>query len=437
MSNPMFDALHDYQQLHAQQVMESYFNQGSAHDGSDGGVGKTYIAAAIAHMRGVGPLVLCPKSVAPSWKRVLYNFGVPAEVTTYGNAWRNLGKMRRYGKKGNVFTFHRYYPDIFFDESQYCNGRISKTSKLMLAAKVANSRILTMSATPADNPLQMRALGYAHDLHAGSDFDPAFLYKYGAFKDGLGQWMWNRTEAKKLGFMKKLHDDFYGSRAFRLRKADIPGFPETVIDTKPIDGYTAQVSKLSNELMELYREYEVEAEMTDSVLTKELRYRQMAELCKVANLAEFCQDYHSQGFKFVVFVNYTETRFEIISRLKDKYHLGEIYGSQPDRQTTIDAFQSNNLDGLVVQIDAGGTGVNLHDPVNQVPRVVFLCPTYKADVLHQALQRTHRDGGGFSLQFLVYFDEGIEAKVAKAVNEKLHCMEMLNDGELSGFALAA
>jgi len=436
--NP-FDRLRPWQRPHAKGMAARLFEYKSCHDGSDGGIGKTYIAAAIAAEYNLYPTIICPKSVVPSWRKVLLDFGVPAVVYSYGLAWRRLGEMKKWGT-GTYFEFRANLdlPDVWFDESHRCNGTKSNNSKLMIAAKKAGCRVYTMSATPADNPMQMKALGFVHGLHDNKTFYPNFIQRYGAYKNNLGRWMWNRQQAKKLGYMDTLHKKLYGERALRLRKGDIEGFPATIIDLKIIDGYNREVTKLSTELMELYAEYQEQADMTDAAITKELKYRQQAELCKVASLIEMTEDYLAQGFKVAHFVNFTETRFELCEQLMKKgYKLGEIEGSQSAgaRQDYIDAFQSNELDVVVAQIDAGGEGVSLHDHVNKVPRVAFVCPTYKASTLHQVLQRVHRDGGGFSLQFLVYFDEGIEEKVADAVQNKLQCMEMLNDGELSGFNL--
>jgi hypothetical protein len=433
-----FDLLRTWQRPHAQALAARYFEYGSCHDGSDGGVGKTYVACAIAAEYKLSPIIVCPKSVVPSWRRVLLHFGVPANVYSYGLAWRRLGQLVPWGT-GSYFKFRIPVTDIWFDECHRGNGQTSNNSKLMLAAKVANARIYTMSATPADNPLQLKALGFIHGLYKNKkDFNPWFIKSYGAYQDGLGKWSWDIASAKRLGHMGRLHDKLYGRCGQRLRKSEIVGFPETVIDTKVIPGYGKELDKMEKELREIYDSYETEAQMTDAEIVKQLKYRQMAELNKVEALVELTTDYIDQGFKVVHFVNFTETRFALCEALmKIKYKLGEIEGSQSagTRQDYIDAFQRNELDVVVSQIDAGGEGVSLHDTRHGVPRAVFVCPTYKASTLHQVLQRVHRESGGFSLQFLVYFDEGIEDDVAKKVHQKLQCMEMLNDGELSGFNL--
>jgi len=451
-----FDSLRQWQKPHAKALAARYFEHGTCHDGSDGGIGKTYIACAIAAEYNITPTIICPKSVVPSWRRVLFLFGVPANVYSYGLAWRRIGefvpagpkRMMKPGpdgkpryKQGSRFVFKPGCrpQHIWFDECHRGNGETSNISKVMLAAKGAGCNIYTMSATPADNPLQMKALGYIHGLYKEKKhFKPVFVRQYGAYQDNFKRWHWNRDQARKLGYMKRLHDALYGGPGQRLRKADVPNFPRTIIDTKIIPGYDKQLDRMTKEMVEIYQQYEEEVEMTDAEVSKELKYRQMAELNKVASLVELAEDYIAQGFKVAYFVNFTETRFELCEQFVRRGNkVGEIEGSQSaaSRQDYIDAFQNNELDVIVCQIDAGGEGVSLHDDKCGVPRVAFICPTYKAPTLHQVMQRVHRDGGGFSMQFLVYFDEGIEEKVADAVSNKLECMEMLNDGELTGFSL--
>jgi hypothetical protein len=200
----------------------------------------------------------------------------------------------------------------------------------------------------------------------------------------------------------------------------------------------SKVKKLDAELQELYAEYKSSADMAEDELISELRWRQISELAKVDDLVELVADGISSGFKVAVFVNYTETRFALCEKLKKLgYSLSDVYGGQHEnnRAEVCTKFQRNRTDCIVLQIDAGGEGISLHDPLDKVPRMSLICPTYKATTLHQTLQRVQRVDGGFSLQKLVYFDGGIEQKVADAVRVKLNCIDTLNDGELSGITL--
>ena len=66
------------------------------------------------------------------------------------------------------------------------------------------------------------------------------------------------------------------------------------------------------------------------------------------------------------------------------------------------------------------------------PRTSFICPTFSAVDLKQVLGRPHRDGGGHSIQWLVYFRGTVEERVAKSVERKIANLDMLNDGDLAG-----
>jgi hypothetical protein len=435
-------SLLDWQREHAENVFKTLLTKGHVHDGSDGGSGKTYIACEVLPRLNEVPTIICPKSVRPNWYRVLKDFGVPAHVFTYGQAWRHLGELKKCGK-GSYFVFHRRHPIILFDEVHHCGGMSSNLSKVLIGARRVGSKIYTLSATPADNPLKMKAFGYSHKMYDQTREYAHWTMQHGAFKDGLGRLQWKRAEAVKYNHMDRLHHRMYGPNGFgfRLRKEEIPNFPKTIVDTMPLD-YTqlnAKIRKMDDHLQELYEEYQTHADLSDEAIISELRWRQISELAKVEDLAELVIDAREGGMRSAVFVNYTETRFALIEKLKKKtdFVLADVFGGQTEtqRQQVCTSFQRNEIDCLVLQIDAGGEGISLHDPVDKQPRASFICPTYKPTTLHQTLQRVNRVGGGFSLQKLVYFDGGIEQKVADAVRVKLNCIDQLNDGELSGIGL--
>ena len=63
--------LRSFQIEHVQNLQWAIEHNTIAFDGSDTGTGKTYTAAALAKNRGLSIIVICPKSVIPTWYKVL------------------------------------------------------------------------------------------------------------------------------------------------------------------------------------------------------------------------------------------------------------------------------------------------------------------------------------------------------------------------------
>ncbi len=65
------EGLRDWQVESVSKLVAAINHWGAAIDGSDTGVGKTYVACAVARELGMNLLIVCPKSVMESWKRVI------------------------------------------------------------------------------------------------------------------------------------------------------------------------------------------------------------------------------------------------------------------------------------------------------------------------------------------------------------------------------
>ena len=64
-----------HQKSHYKNILTSIKSHSRALDASDTGTGKTYVACKVCKELGFIPFVICPKSVVPSWNKVLRSFG--------------------------------------------------------------------------------------------------------------------------------------------------------------------------------------------------------------------------------------------------------------------------------------------------------------------------------------------------------------------------
>lgn len=439
-------SLRDYQIPHVGRLLGILSERRVAHDGSDAGTGKTYCASYVAARLGLETLVICPLSVVPSWRKVLAEFGVTATVMNYESAWRKLGVKVPCGR-GFFFTFSKAYPFVIYDECHRCGGETTINSKMIIASRRAGSRILTLSATAADSVLKLKALGFTLGLHNLQNYRE-WLIAYGASekpiygrggkqvfqKDGRPATKLEIGKRANTEAMQRLHEQIFGlgHRGSRMRIADIPDFPQTQIEVRLLDGASKELDRLSDELQAFYAQRNALAQFSQDELAKLVFWRQAAETAKIPHLLDMAED-ALETSRVAIFCNFNRTVDELLDAASKRgWTAAFIRGEQSpaDRQRAIEAFQANKLDLIVCNIQAGGVGVSLHDPITKVPRTALICPPWSAVDLKQAMGRVHRNGGGTSRQFIVYWSTGIEARVASTVQRKLSNLSLFNDNDI-------
>jgi len=430
--------LYEWQEEHCDKLVQSLKNNGAAKDGSDTGTGKTIIALECAKRLGRVPFVVAPKAVVPMWREWCDNFWpLNDEHFVF-----NYEKLRRgnnpYVFKNKGYLRWRLNPDkllLIFDEVHRCKGDKSLNSKLLISAKAQGIPTLMLSATACINPVEMKALGYVLGLH-----------------DLRGWWRWCLQHGCKKGFfggldfdnrrehLQYLHDALYREKGSRIRIKDLGDkFPDTLITA---DSYEVaephQVNALYTEMegeIQLLRDRAEDDE--DSPLVVQLRARQEVELMKVPTFVELTKDACEAHSSVVIFVSFRQTLEALSDRLVDDVDgLVTIHGDQSDedRAEVIGLFQSNGAQVCVCMIQAGGTGLSLHDETGKWPRISLISPTFSAVELRQALGRVHRAGGkSKSVQKVIFAAGTVEDQVCSAVRRKLNNLDMINDGELTPF----
>ena len=454
--------LHPYQKDHVRRLLYALRRDQNVLDASDTGTGKTVTSAVLARLLECPVFVVCPKAVIPSWERHLKEWapGRPFGVINYeklrtGNTGFAGQTVRHYKHKGKekkkiTFDYRLVENTLFiFDEVHKCKGRNTLNAQLLKDAVNAGYRILALSATAAQSPLDLEALGLALGLHRGTNFYP-WMMKRGVYKHPLGYLEFptgthragtkaaKRVERAKAG-LQSIHEDiFRGGRGSRMRIALIPEFPKclNIADSYCFDAKEARAKFF--EYFEFFdkvcdEEYERMLETTGeaNMLVEQLRARQESELFKLPGLIELAEDEVATGRSVVIFTQFRLTAEALHQHIEKS---GLIIGEQDAkiRQAYIDRFRDDKIRVLVSTVDAGGTGVDLHDVNGNYPRTSLLCPTYNAVNYRQAMGRIHRAGSKSpAINKLVFAAGTIEEKVRENVEKKLDRMDLLNDGDLA------
>lgn len=426
--------LFDWQAGHAKVLMTSLLHNGYAKDGSDTGTGKTFVALYVAKKMGLVPFVICPKSVVPSWKDTMLGFGYDPD----GHHVYNYEKLIRGTNKfydGKKWLLNPKKVLVIFDEDHRCKGSKSKNAKMMVSAKTAGLKILCLGATSCTNPTEMRALGYVLDMH-----DDKGWWRW-ALRNGCKRGLWGGLEFKgSASSLKRLHDHIYknGVRGSRIKIADLPpgAFPNSNIIAQGYDiSARSDIDTIYKDLKcELAALEDKKHTDTENPLVAQLRARQEIELLKIPLFEELARDAYDSGNSVAIFVNFRETMEVLIRRLAGLCEIRMIHGGQTESERSFQClgFQNDVARLMLCTIQAGGTGLSLHDLNGDFPRVSLISPTFSAIDFRQCLGRIHRAGAKSPAVQKIIFAEGtVEMRVCKLVRNKLNNLDLINDDELN------
>lgn len=415
-----------YQIAPCEQLVQILKTHEAALDASDTGVGKTYVAVATAKALDIPVGIVCPKSVIPSWTRVCEAEGLsPSFILNYEKITRGTTEWVVRNKRNFEWAFQGL---VIFDEVHRCRHHTSLNSKMMIAAwKTQHIRCLCLSATAAQNPLEMRALGYVLGLHQDYNFW-SWAMRLGIKKNRWGGWAWTGTDETLSG----IHKQIFPARGVRVRIRDLgEAFPENKIIPELVEvGDERSLEDYQKALKELERLKDAKKKDYPSIFTAQLRARQMIEILKVPVLVERAQILLEEGKSVVIFCNFNATLEQLAAELNTDC----VIRDQPtdEREQHLRNFRTNERKVIVANIQSGGVGVSLSDNTGEHPRVSLICPTYNAVDLRQALGRVHRqDSKSPCIQYLLYAAGTVEARVFKSVSSKLDRLDLLNDNELS------
>ncbi len=424
---------YDHQARNSQVCADAIRKYGSAIDMSDVGTGKTYSALLTAKTMGARPAIVCPLATIPDWQKSAKVVGVdPLFVENYECHRRNdftLGTFR-----GNTFWWDKVPTDslMVFDEVHRCRG--DTTNSKMLVAAAYRCRTLLLSATPFTSPLEARSIGMAMRLFTGHNF-MSWARDHGVRRGRWGESVFRGGPEELL----KIHNRIFNEgRGCRTRASEIPGFPETLILPWLIEGgHIPEIAKAYEaELQERLAEAEGRAAnpmlmgRDPGVFVPLLRFRQLAELNKCVSMAEMAQDLSAQGYKVAIFVNFDHSVELLKKMLKtDCTITGADHGGL--RQNRCIRFQWGKENYMILNSQAGGTGINLHDlSGNKQPRASIISPGWSALDFKQVLGRVHRVGGGYSVQRIACLADTIEESVINKLGSKLSNLDALVDGDL-------
>jgi len=407
-----------------------------------------HVGAALAQT-GHKIFVVCPASVTTEWETTLLACGVHPDNLLAVHSYGYFTYRKTLKEKRRQFWFGKWLRKDFvwelpkdtvvvFDEVHQCNSQDYTTRSPYLLKGIGDNpslQAIGLSATYADSPIQMKAIGYALGLHSWSNFK-FWAYRYGVIHGEYGGLYFGkeyRGENEKA-FRKPHVDpvpflvDMMRPVAQRVGSVDFPpDFPKQQVQTLSVDIEKSPV--LDNTYLKTLEQ--IQKADRPLPITTLLRSRQKSEYLKVPAFVEQTLDARREGRSVVAFFNFQASLQEYATQIQKKLK-GAKFGvydgsSDKDRQ----AFQANKLHVLAVTMSAGGQSINLHDTDGDFPRTALISPSYSARELVQALGRTYRaNQASVSIAKIIFAAKTVESQVRQQVEAKVARINTLTDSDL-------
>jgi len=448
--------LYDYQE-EAVEHNETLLRGGLACvlDGSDMGTGKTPTTVELLRRIDLPTVVVCPKVSTQSWLRWGDAGGASFAATGYealrtGKSGFGTWKTRKAwlkkpdGTSGMVeerfeFVWDESVGRVVFDEAHRCSAPDSQNSMMLRDARKQGLQIVLVTATPAENPLQMRAMGFALDLHDYKAFYKGWIQKLGYHPGVFAAFDWTRDEYRQRMFMDKLHAQMWPAHGVRVRKTDprvSAKFPNGIIsvDLVEVDA-KHELARLEGVAMAAWEAIQ-ECKRTGASETHPqvvyTRTLQELEVLMVPSMVELIKEAVSKGRHCPVFVNYSGT----IRALQQAFPKAPVIDGEHNdptyRQWVMDTFQQDEHPVLLANSKAGGESISLHDLRGQHPREVFMLPGTSARGFKQVTGRADRAGAVSDVLTRCLVAAGSkQEKLKKSLDQKLSNIQTLVDGDLA------
>ena len=317
---------------------------------------------------------------------------------------------------------------VIFDEAHKCKNSNNDMSKIMIKLSESNNKIMLLSATLTDKLDYFKSFGVVLKLYKkNKDYSKWIKGNYNINK--LKYKNSDLTEDLiKLDIVHKIIFPKYGS-SIKINKLDGIFPSNTIIKNSYFLKEYQKINTLYNKINEHIEILKKKEYTTTSIGIITLN-RMRIEMLKVSLYAELAEEAYESGFSVVIFVNFLNTLEYLCKNLNIDC---VIKGGQTieERNKNIDDFQSNKKKIIIVMIQAGGTGISLHDVNGGHPRMSIISLSLSGHEIKQALGRIYRAGSKTpTIQKIVYIANTYEEHMFKLIENKLKNIDTINNGLL-------
>jgi hypothetical protein len=447
-------------------------------DGSEMGLGKTYIAGAHAITRKLPMIVICPASATPNWLNVCTTYGISlwdlnqtGGIITYETLRSRKGCQPRHGlltRDDSGETPQFYATSLFskiveqgvliiFDECQKLknNGSQYRSAKALIRQLYdvgGISRAGFLSGTAMDKPEHavtfMRLTCFIEQRNLYSKIQGQIRL------EGIEDlYIWaNRINSQALTQFR-LNNSFIGTQkgsvdyVFNLFVEVIkPGImsimPSLELDKDIKNGYYRLDPESEQEYIKaiasLANAVGYNASTGAIVRTKEnmgaITTSQIAlQKAKMKAMARKAREHLDQNSnnKVILYTDYYDVvnpLLEILSAYNPMELTGRIKVNRRSEIQNLFQEHNNNHRLIIANPKVGGLSINLHDTNGNFPRFTYMMPGYMINENHQATGRTARDGliGKATVRFFYGYSGAKENRILTALAKKGEVMQKVH-----------
>jgi hypothetical protein len=368
------------------------------------------------------------KSAIGAWKRALAAVGY-----SEGEIFVNENRFPVYdGERCHVGPER---PAIV-DEVHRCRNRKTKNARLLGRIAASVGYVLLLSATGFESPDKVGPLVSALGLcEAGYIGERRWMLAHGCYFSGSGCGC-RLVFCGRREYLEKMHHEIFPGCGIRLRIKDIPGFPECRYIVDPITVCDCERKRAADALNNVRSLREQLAGSDGAVRGRTLAAMQLeraiVERAKLPVIRELIDDLIGEGRSVAVFVNFRASMEELKEIYGDRGVY--VYGEQGvgERERAMELFQSDRVHLIVLNSEAGGASISLHDVRGERPRYSIISPSWSATTFKQVLGRIHRVGGRSpAVQRIMLVDGTIESEIAGRLRRKLANIKHINDATLA------
>ena len=406
-------------------------------DASEVGTGKTRSACVACKRDGWRVLVVAPLSTESGWfqeaatvgfqlqkmETIRFNKGRRFVFPPTGNLWINYDQAIRFRDQ---IILDGKFDCVVFDESHKLKGRGTKRHKLWEALRCQGVRSLFLTATPGQDPLDMRYLADVAGFNPfrfwqwvrgfRGIFQPPFAHGGYKYRPGF------REDAEKLRALLS------GPLALRRTPQDIAGWPELQRIMFPVPFTDREKIAYQRAFEDYLGQRATPLPTVAEKLVAVGQFRMASSKLRVPYTVDLARTLIEQGRVVTIHCEYIEPAREILMALAKVCVPGYIDGqtSANDRRVILEKSAADGFDALIFTVMEG---INLHQLEDSHRQRVQIDHDVRWSGLmqHQVDGRTHRAGRN-ALVYWVYAPGTVEDRVLRVLRSRLETMNTLNSG---------
>lgn len=409
-----------YQRRGADALLAALDRCGSGLDASIMGSGKTFTSLIAAKAAGFRVGVVCIKQARQKWADAASLVGVECVFVENREKLRT-GRTPWVSRSGKKFSWKIPHGTVLIFDECHKDSAPDSLNAAMLSGAIDVPTFM-LSATVAESPLQMRAIGHQLGFHNWKNYW-AWAKRMGATDGQFGGLEFAADTEWGQACLHDLHQQMFPWKGFRVDEAELEGvLPEHIISNDPIDLSDADRKKIKD----AYKEMEADGSLIS--LTRSLKQRMLIETIKVPYMVEEARNAVAEGGCALVFLNF-QASIDAAKELVPGVPVIDGRVSDADRERARSSFQNGECDILLINTAAGGQSIDLQDLDGDRPRVQLLSPQYGAKVDEQATGRAARAGAKSRvITRRLYAADTLEDQVIKNLSTKHTAISIINKG---------